>query len=472
MNRPKIDALGCDMRLPELNGIFSVFAFLLLKLIVNAMKVSRDDATFKVWDELPKFFKASENADIVNSILPIVVLLLVIFFFVKIKAGMSELATPLKNLWTAVIASLSLGIFCEFISILLSGGKESHLIAASFFSLIFLLVYTVCQGLLGYRLFSSYNGRLSTLGGWMMASSVILFLLSFSAISYLMDSDSEGKYESVTEVVLLGLFSAIPVILSFLPVYIAYRLLYYGIKDGATEPQSEAETITQPIASTTQQHDSRRTMQQPSNTATETIKTNKSTMKWALIAIGGILAAVLVFFVVKATVNALISPQQKPLKVKNVDCNETALVKSNYGKSYHARNLFDGDLTTSWQIDPGYTLLNNYEPFGVRHYPLADAFLNTGYIDKIVVYSGNQTNESKFYENSRPRKILIYASATDSAERVYLFDGILDDSMTPQTLHVGREIPTPYLIGIDVVDYYPGSRYSDICISEIEFYGK
>ncbi len=313
MNRPRIDALGCDMSLPKLNGIFSVFAFLLLKLIVSVMKVTRDDVTFDVWHELPKFFKASENADIVNGIFTIAVLSLVIFFFVKVKAGMSELSTPLKNLWTAVIASLSLVILCEFISILLSGGKESHIHAVSFFSLIFLLGYTVCQGLLGYRLFTSYNGRLSTLGGWMMASSVILLLLAFSAISYLMDSDNEGKYESVTEVILLGLFSAIPVILSFLPVYIAYKLLYHGIKEGATEPQTEAETmtetITQPIESTpTRQHDSRETMQHSPTAATETIKTNKSTMKWALIAIGGILAAVLVFFVVKATVNALIAP--------------------------------------------------------------------------------------------------------------------------------------------------------------------
>ena len=52
----------------------------------------------------------------------------------------------------------------------------------------------------------------------------------------------------------------------------------------------------------------RHTQNTPTAMTKPTHNSNKSTAKWALVAVGGILAAVLMFFVVKTTVNVLITP--------------------------------------------------------------------------------------------------------------------------------------------------------------------
>ena len=153
-------------------------------------------------------------------------------------------------------------------------------------------------------------------------------------------------------------------------------------------------------------------------------------------------------------------------EISELQSSLTATVPSGYtassvlttssGISYAADNLFDSDLTTSWQEG------EDDEGIGVT---ITSTFASGTELSAIIFWSGNETTEDKFNNNNRPAQITISVSAeSQSYSAVYT----LEDYMGAQAIVFTEPVPVESVV-IRIDSVYEGEVYNDTVISELSF---
>lgn len=157
----------------------------------------------------------------------------------------------------------------------------------------------------------------------------------------------------------------------------------------------------------------------------------------------------------------------------------TKVLGNQAGNSYGAINLVDGDPATGWAIKlsalpPGTGLIDG-PSMNVNAKKIAYVNLKNGY----------GKNKDSFNKNSRAAwiEIVRMESGDESAPENIIYSGPVKDVMEFQSLPVNNQFdnsrPTgrvrlkfkPYAAGKSNDGYYMGSKWDDLVISEIEFYG-
>lgn len=162
------------------------------------------------------------------------------------------------------------------------------------------------------------------------------------------------------------------------------------------------------------------------------------------------------------------------LKVVNVEYNRSLAPQG--GNTYEARNLCDGDSSTTWAVnldDEGiYDCDQLYGPLFT---------MNCKKLSHIIIRNGYCKNADAFKNNTRAAKIKFLSLVDDEGgddERV-LFDGPLRDTSKPQRLEIPldladnnniRQISMNFNTQLNG-GYYAGAKWNDLCISEVEFWG-
>ena len=124
------------------------------------------------------------------------------------------------------------------------------------------------------------------------------------------------------------------------------------------------------------------------------------------------------------------------------------------GHDHSPRLAMDGSTSTAW--------VEGISGEGVGEWLRLD-FGGDHTISGIQIWSGYQKTEALFYKNSRPRVIRIAYS--DGRK----FEATLNDQMGMQTIQLSAPVTTSSIM-ITIVSTYPGTTYSDVCISEVQFY--
>ena len=168
----------------------------------------------------------------------------------------------------------------------------------------------------------------------------------------------------------------------------------------------------------------------------------------------------------------------------NSDIRRLSATKANYnwslasqaGNTYNASNLFDGKQSTAWAVKLTTAPYDCDALYG----PTFE--IDATEIDYIMFTNGYAKSAKSFSDNSRAKSVIIaradYDVEDDSpdADRKILYSGPIADTSRPQRLKVRpgyRHIPgrQRYQI-IFPSEFTHGSKYDDLCISEIEFYGQ
>ena len=138
-----------------------------------------------------------------------------------------------------------------------------------------------------------------------------------------------------------------------------------------------------------------------------------------------------------------------------VGCIESTV--SNYmvagKKSYPIENIFDGDKDTCWQdgVD------GNGE--GTE---ITATLAESSNIQYLVIHNGRSVSQSKYEKNGRVRELEI---GTDQFTTVVEIPDV--NGLIAIKLDGWGEISS---FRFKIISVYPGSKYSDTCISEIGFY--
>lgn len=130
------------------------------------------------------------------------------------------------------------------------------------------------------------------------------------------------------------------------------------------------------------------------------------------------------------------------------------LYETQYNKGHYATNVIDGTMEHAWSegvdgdgIGESITLQMN----------------GACRVSGFDIYAGYQKSSNAYYKNNRPAKIRIMFDQGGSIE----VD--LADQMGKQTVTFASPVETT-LIGIEILDVYPGTDYHDTCISEISLF--
>lgn len=131
--------------------------------------------------------------------------------------------------------------------------------------------------------------------------------------------------------------------------------------------------------------------------------------------------------------------------------------------TYDVENLYDGDTKTAYvEGVPGN---------GIGELIEIDFDNESSYeVGMIRIYPGYQKDESTFKKNARPAILTFYFPDGHCVEQELDYAnetaGYFDIDLTK--IFTGHVVAHHCIIGID--DAYPGDKYEDCCISEVEFY--
>lgn len=162
------------------------------------------------------------------------------------------------------------------------------------------------------------------------------------------------------------------------------------------------------------------------------------------------------------------------LKVTNIE-DGTKVLWNQAGNTYHAVNMFDENPATGWAIR-----LSTVQEESDRIYG-PSMNVNARKLNYIVIQNGYGKNRDSFLKNTRAKSIRIYRITDDEfpEEEDIIYEGPLKDTMEPQILKVNPDYnnlkPTK-MVQITMPhytkeNYYMGSKWDDLVISELEFYG-
>lgn len=141
------------------------------------------------------------------------------------------------------------------------------------------------------------------------------------------------------------------------------------------------------------------------------------------------------------------------------------------GNSYAASNLFDGNPSTTWAI--GAKKFEKFEKETEGHFPrmVGIKTIQQYPIERLVITNGYAKNNESWRNNARAKTITIMGCTEDSKLADELYSGTLSDTSEPQTVILRKTGRYDYY-NLIIEDYYPGKKWDDICISEIEVFGK
>lgn len=156
------------------------------------------------------------------------------------------------------------------------------------------------------------------------------------------------------------------------------------------------------------------------------------------------------------------------------------MAQRNWSCKYGTPKLFDGNPATAWAE-------------GVKGNGAGEMVLITGAVDpsrKVEIWAGLGSSEALFKANSRPKNIrvhIIKGAPTGAAQTGYNHENVswvASTDVTLNDLNGYQPLPLPgfkkeifkrdpneweysYWILIELVDFYPGSKYEDTCIAEV-----
>jgi hypothetical protein len=144
----------------------------------------------------------------------------------------------------------------------------------------------------------------------------------------------------------------------------------------------------------------------------------------------------------------------------------TLVDRANSGR-YSVRNLFDNDKSTAW-----VTRYNKESPYAERGL-LRIKFKTPVYAKSILIRNGYQKSEKLYFENQRA-KVLNIEKVVDGNQRLpYEYTVGLDDKLGEQNISLQdgwvqaiNLLKTKEVI-INVLEIYEGSKYDDLCISDL-----
>lgn len=166
------------------------------------------------------------------------------------------------------------------------------------------------------------------------------------------------------------------------------------------------------------------------------------------------------------------------LPVTEISENTKAL-ENQAGNTYHAKNMFDGDPATGWSIKLSKTQPESDKIYG------PSMNINAKKLAYVKIMNGYGKSPEIFKKNTRAKWIEIYRESGNEFPEPedIIYSGPLKDTMTPQTLEIKDRFdnsrPTGrvqirfkgYYPGYPDDGYYMGSKWDDLVISELEFYG-
>lgn len=141
------------------------------------------------------------------------------------------------------------------------------------------------------------------------------------------------------------------------------------------------------------------------------------------------------------------------------------------GNNYEASNLFDGDPSTTWAV--GAKKFEKFEKETEGHFPrmVGIKTIQQYPIERLVITNGYAKNKESWRNNARAKAITIMGCTEGSNLADNLYSGTLSDTSEPQTVILRKSGRYDYY-NLIIEDYYPGEKWDDVCISEIEVFGK
>lgn len=141
------------------------------------------------------------------------------------------------------------------------------------------------------------------------------------------------------------------------------------------------------------------------------------------------------------------------------------------GNNYEASNLFDGDPSTTWAV--GAKKFEKFEKETEGHFPrmVGIKTIQQYPIERLVITNGYAKNKESWRNNARAKTITIMGCTEGSNLADNLYSGTLSDTSEPQTVILRKSERYDYY-NLIIEDYYPGEKWDDVCISEIEVFGK
>ena len=143
------------------------------------------------------------------------------------------------------------------------------------------------------------------------------------------------------------------------------------------------------------------------------------------------------------------------------------------GNTYEAKNLIDGNNSTAWAVH--LDRRDIYDNDMLR----GPVFrVNGKEIAYITVKNGYGKNTSSFQKNTRAAIVKFYTLDRNGEIDKVLYDGPLQDKPSTQKLDVSMSPSKDGTMQIMMAfepdgygSYYPGEKWNDLCINEVEFYG-
>lgn len=120
---------------------------------------------------------------------------------------------------------------------------------------------------------------------------------------------------------------------------------------------------------------------------------------------------------------------------------------------YFVENIIDGDSTTAW--------VEGVSGDGINEWLKVD-FKQKMRVKEIKIVSGYAADQYRFDINNRVKKIKILFS--DNSSRQIL----LEDSLNPQLIKI-KNPPLIKWVKFEILEVYPGSKFQDTAVSELEF---
>lgn len=121
------------------------------------------------------------------------------------------------------------------------------------------------------------------------------------------------------------------------------------------------------------------------------------------------------------------------------------------GNDYGPDNLGDGDLRTAWcENAPGHG----------EGQAIAMVITGGSEFTELAIHSGYQKSQSTYQKNSRPRDLRL--TSWDGVDMVVT----LADRMGEQRIRLPRAFAYSQ-IQLEILSVYPGSKWSDTCITEL-----
>ena len=137
--------------------------------------------------------------------------------------------------------------------------------------------------------------------------------------------------------------------------------------------------------------------------------------------------------------------------------------------SYEAYNLFDKDPSTTWAV--GAKKFEKFEKETEGHFPRMVSISTPDLLERLVITNGYAKNNQSWRNNARVKNITIMGCTEGSNLADNLYSGTLSDTSEPQTVILRKSGRYDYY-NLIIEDFYPGDKWNDVCISEIEVFGK